>query len=227
MQTRASANGAALAPFSLSVGLMLPHPPYVARREDYDAYRGRMTLPKKPLSFAQVNHPFLRAWRTHTHIEDVPDDEILRARAAYWGLVQRVDRLVGEILDALAANDLAENTLIIYSSDHGDMQGEHGLWWKHVFYEESVKVPLILTWPGVIEGGLILGWLIMMTERVLLKSQGKPLTIMFALGLATWTFRGFRGVNFADLWALLIGFVALTAIVIATRPFCAKSEGQV
>ncbi len=61
--------------------------------------------------------------------------------------------LIGQVIDALHANDLAENTLIVYTSDHGDMQGEHGLWWKHVFYEESVRVPLILHWPGVIAAG--------------------------------------------------------------------------
>lgn len=146
-------SGGVSEPFSLSVGLMLPHPPYVARREDFEVYREHITLPKKPRSFSELKHPFLRAWRTHTKIEQVTDAEILRARAAYWGLVQRVDVLVGQMLDALAANGLAENTLVVYSSDHGDMQGEHGLWWKHVFYEESVKVPLILRWPGVIRAG--------------------------------------------------------------------------
>ena len=140
-------------PFSITVGFMLPHPPYVARRVDYERYRDRMTLPQKPAPFDTVQHPFLRAWRTHTGIEEVTEAEILRARAAYYGLVQRVDLLVGEILQALHANELAENTLIVYTSDHGDMQGEHGLWWKHVFYEESVKVPLIMTWPGVIPPG--------------------------------------------------------------------------
>ena len=142
-----------LVPFSLSVGFMLPHPPYVARREDFTAYAEGMTLPRKPRHFDQVSHPFERAWREHTGIVDVPESEILRSRAAYWGLVQRVDILIGEILQALQANGLAENTLIVYTSDHGDMQGEHGLWWKHVFYEESVKVPLIVNWQGVIAGG--------------------------------------------------------------------------
>ena len=81
------------------------------------------------------------------------DAEVLSARSAYWALVTGVDRMVGEILDALHDNGLAENTLIIYTSDHGDMVGEHGLWWKHVFYEESAKVPLIMSWPGVIPAG--------------------------------------------------------------------------
>ncbi|MEZ4869857.1 MAG: sulfatase-like hydrolase/transferase [Caldilineaceae bacterium] len=142
-----------LDPFSLTVGFMLPHPPYVAREEDYGVYAEQMTMPRKPAPFDQVKHPFLRAWREHTGIIDVSEAEIRRARAAYWGLVHRVDMMVGQILQALEANGLAENTLIVYTSDHGDMEGEHGLWWKHVFYEESVKVPLIVAWPGVIPGG--------------------------------------------------------------------------
>jgi len=142
-----------LAPFSLTVGFMLPHPPYVARREDFDLYADCMSLPGKPVSFEQEKHPFLRAWREHTGIVEVMEAEILRARAAYWALVHRVDQMVGQILRALEANDLARDTLIVYTSDHGDMQGEHGLWWKHVFYEESAKVPLIVSWPGVIPGG--------------------------------------------------------------------------
>jgi len=142
-----------LDPFSLTVGFMLPHPPYVAREEDYALYADRMTMPTKSVPFARVKHPFLRAWREHTGIVEVSNEEILRSRAAYWGLVQRVDHMVGQILQALEANGLAENTLIVYTSDHGDMQGEHGLWWKHVFYEESVKVPLIISWPSVIAGG--------------------------------------------------------------------------
>jgi choline-sulfatase len=140
-------------PFSLSVGLMLPHPPYVARAEDYDRYIERIPLPARPEAFDQMHHPYLHRWREMTGIVEVPEDEVRRARAAYWGLVHRVDVLVGEMLAALEANGLAENTLIIYTSDHGDMQGEHGLWWKHVFYEESVKVPLIMAWPEVIPAG--------------------------------------------------------------------------
>ena len=140
-------------PFSLTVGLMLPHPPYVARAADYNRYADRMTLPRKPAPFASVTHPHLRWWRTGTGIEEVTEAEILRARAAYWGLVHRVDCLVGEILAVLHANGFGEDTLIVYTSDHGDMQGEHGLWWKHVFYEESARVPLIVNWPGVVPAG--------------------------------------------------------------------------
>ena len=140
-------------PFSLSVGYMLPHPPYVARRGDYERYADTLPPPRKPREFADEAHPYLRRWRETTDLTDVSVDETRRSRAAYWGLVERMDAMIGEILAALAANDLERDTLIVYSSDHGDMVGEHGLWWKHVFYEESVRVPLIMAWPGRFAGG--------------------------------------------------------------------------
>ncbi len=140
-------------PFSLSVGLMLPHPPYVARQEDYDRYADSMTLPGKSAPPLDEQHPFLRWWRQSTGIEVMDESEVRRSRAAYAGLVYRTDAMIGQILNALVENGLDDNTLIIYTSDHGDMQGEHGLFWKHVFYEESVRVPLIVSWPGRIPEG--------------------------------------------------------------------------
>ena len=141
------------APFSLSVGFMLPHPPYVARSVDYERHAHSLPPPRKPREYAAETHPFLRRWRETTGLTDTDAGETRRSRAAYWGLVARMDAMIGEILDALAANDLDRDTLVVYTSDHGDMVGEHGLWWKHVFYEESVRVPLIMAWPGHIEGG--------------------------------------------------------------------------
>lgn len=140
-------------PFSLTVGFMLPHQPFVARRRDYDLYAGRMTMPRKPEPFSDDLHPFLRMWRSECGIEAVSDKETLRARTAYWALVTRLDALIGQILEALERNGLADNTLIVYSSDHGEQVGEHGLWWKQTFYEESVRVPAILSWPGVLPQG--------------------------------------------------------------------------
>ena len=140
-------------PFNLSVGFMLPHAPYVARRADYEQYEDKLPLPAKPKPFAEEEHPFLRWWRRETEIEVVSEAEARRARAAYWALVTVVDNLIGQILHVLHEHDLLANTLIVYTSDHGDMLGEHGLWWKHVFYEESVKVPLIVSWPGQLPAG--------------------------------------------------------------------------
>ena len=141
-------------PFSLSVGLILPHPPFVARKEDYDLYADVMTMPRYPEPFSERLHPYFQWWRQHKDIENVSDEEILRCRIAYWALVTRMDAMVGEILGALQRNGLSENTLIIYTTDHGESLGEHDLWWKQTFYEDSVRVPVIMSWPGVLPEGV-------------------------------------------------------------------------
>lgn len=141
-------------PFSISVGFMLPHQPFVARKEDYTLYDGNMTMPNHPEPFSNNLHPYFQWWREKCGIKNVADDEIIRARIAYWALVTRMDIMIGQILTALKDNNLDENTLIIYSSDHGEQVGEHGLWWKQTFYEHSVKVPAILSWQGVLPDGV-------------------------------------------------------------------------
>jgi len=138
-------------PFSLSVGFMLPHQPFVAREEDYALFRGRMMMPKHP--DLELDHPYFRWWKKNCGIEKVTDEEIIRARTAYWALVTRMDRMIGEILESLEKNNLLDNTMIVYTSDHGEQVGERGLWWKQTFYNESSRVPIIVSWPGVIPEG--------------------------------------------------------------------------
>ncbi|MBM3523824.1 MAG: sulfatase, partial [Alphaproteobacteria bacterium] len=138
-------------PFCLSVGFMLPHPPYVAWRGDYALYAGKIGMPTLPMP--APDHPWLEWWRRDRGIAETKREDVLRARAAYWGLVTRLDILIGQVLDALDRLGLAEDTLVVYTSDHGDQLGERGLWWKHTFYDESAKVPLILRWPGRLPQG--------------------------------------------------------------------------
>jgi choline-sulfatase len=88
---------------------------------------------------------------------DWTDDEIARARAAYFGLCTYLDDKIGHLLDTLEEQGLAENTVIVHTSDHGDMLGEHGLWRKMSFYEQSANVPLQISWPGNFKQGLRIG----------------------------------------------------------------------
>jgi len=145
--------GKAPEPFCLTAGFMLPHPPYVARKDDFALYEGRVTPPGKPELAAGAAPEYLEWWREDRGLMQAAAGESLRARAAYWGLVTSLDRMIGRILRALEENGLEENTLVVYTSDHGDMLGEHGLWWKHTFYEESARVPLILSWKDRISAG--------------------------------------------------------------------------
>lgn len=140
-------------PFALSVGFMLPHPPYVAAAADFGRFSGIVPLPRFAPLPRESEHAWLATWRDDRGIREVSPEQVARARAAYWGLTFRLDAMIGEILSALQRNGLADNTLIVYSSDHGDQLGERGLWWKHTFYEESVRVPLIVSWPGSLPQG--------------------------------------------------------------------------
>jgi len=139
--------------FAMTVGYLLPHQPYVARKAFYDRYKGKINLPDLGVEDINKVHPYLKEWREFTETTDLAADDILNARIAYYALVEEMDAMIGRILDKLEETGLDDNTLVIYCSDHGDQLGERGLWWKQTFYEESVKVPLIMTWPGVLPEG--------------------------------------------------------------------------
>ena len=64
-----------------------------------------------------------------------------------------LDERIGRLLDALQEGGLREDTVVVYTSDHGEFIGEHGLWWKNDFYEHSSRVPLLVSWPGRFPAG--------------------------------------------------------------------------
>ena len=132
-------------PFCLTVGFLLPHPPYVAWREDYERFKGRVPPPVHGQPTA-ADHAWEAWWRNNRAIGDVGIEDIQRARTAYYGLVYRLDALVGQVLECLATQGLDDNTLVVYTTDHGDQLGERGLWWKHTLFEDSVRVPLLMRW---------------------------------------------------------------------------------
>jgi arylsulfatase A-like enzyme len=70
--------------------------------------------------------------------------------AAYYGLCEQIDSLIGEVLETLEETGLAQDTVVIYTSDHGEMAGEHGCWWKSNYYEGSAGIPLLARWRGEI-----------------------------------------------------------------------------
>lgn len=78
---------------------------------------------------------------------DLTDDQIRRAKRAYYGSVSYVDDCIGRLLETLNDAGLADNTIVIFSGDHGDMLGERGLWYKMSYFESSVRVPLLVHYP--------------------------------------------------------------------------------
>jgi len=82
------------------------------------------------------------------------DDSVIiqrarRARARYFGRISLIDAYVGKLVDVLNARGLLDNTLIVFTADHGDLIGDYGIFDKRYFYEQSVKVPLVMAGPGI------------------------------------------------------------------------------
>lgn len=111
--------------------------------------------PFPPNGYAHPEEPAAIRQRQHAVAEqtDFSTWDWRRYRWAYYRLVERLDHEVGRLLEALAASGLGESTAILFSSDHGDMQGAHLLTQKDTFYDESVKVPLLLALPGASRQG--------------------------------------------------------------------------
>ena len=141
-------------PWAAVVGWFLPHTPLTVRSEHFDQYYpAHADQPNAAAKPIETVHPQSRRFREFLGADGLTAAQIERARAAYYGMVTFTDAQVGRVLEALESSGAGDNTLVIYTSDHGEMIGEHGLWWKSSFYEPSVRVPLIAAWPGWIEGG--------------------------------------------------------------------------
>ena len=144
------------APLFLTVGFYAPHCPYVCPRDLFEYYYKRLPMPSVPNGFEQSLHPAVRKWLANRDMDQVTPPEVRRARAAYYGLTELIDRHVGRVLAAIDRTLGRENTMVIYASDHGDMIGHNGLFWKSNFYEGSVRVPMVFRWPGRIAGGCVI-----------------------------------------------------------------------
>lgn len=143
-------------PFALQVGFVAPHFPLVVPDQYLSDYPPEdMPLPQLRPETGYVRHPWLEAQEAFMRNEDEfgPDDDKRRlAIACYYGLTTMLDAFIGDVLRVLDETGLAEDTLVVYASDHGESLGERGRWGKSNLYTESVDVPLIVTGPGVKPG---------------------------------------------------------------------------
>ncbi|UWQ11717.1 choline-sulfatase [Aliiroseovarius crassostreae] len=142
-------------PWCLTVSFTHPHDPYVARRKFWDLYEDcDHLLPEVPAWDYEDHDPHAKRifdandWRNF----DITEENIRRSRRAYFANISYLDDKLGEMMDILEAT--RQEAIIVFVSDHGDMLGERGLWFKMNFYEGSARVPLMISAPGL-EPGLI------------------------------------------------------------------------
>ncbi|MGD8238933.1 MAG: sulfatase-like hydrolase/transferase [Armatimonadota bacterium] len=160
-------------PFLLWASWTAPHPPY-APCEPYDSLYdpGEMDLPinaERPLASIPSAAWAHRARLDGAHLDP---DRMRRIRALYYGQVSHVDEAAGRILGELETLGLSDNTVILFTSDHGDMLGDHGLSQKNVPYELSVRVPMLLRWPGRTEAGRVCDDLVGLTDVLPTLTEG-------------------------------------------------------
>ena len=140
-------------PWCLTVSFTHPHDPYVARRQFWDLYEGCEHLdPEVPaIPYDDLDPHSQRLfdandWRNF----DITEEDVRRSRRAYFANISYLDAKIGSILDVLERT--RQEAVIVFVSDHGDMLGNKGLWFKMSFFEGSARVPLMIAAPGLAAG---------------------------------------------------------------------------
>jgi len=159
-------------PFFLWASFHDPHPPYVVSEpwasmyDPADMVPGRISPgehAKNPWHFGETQkvNPDFGSWHepflahgcsSHLHNED----DLRRDMAVYYGMISFMDQQIGRILSALDAQGLADDTIVVFSTDHGHFLGQHGLVAKGPFhYEDMLKLPFVVRWPGRVPAGVV------------------------------------------------------------------------
>ena len=142
-------------PFFLGVGFFKPHTPYVAPKEYFEMYdRSEIVVPAIPEDyFNTIPDPavkYLTRWGVQNNL---PDSVKRAAIHAYYATISFLDDQVGRVVDALDSLGLSDNTIIVFTSDHGYHMGEHDYFQKLTLFENSGRIPLIIFDPDIENGG--------------------------------------------------------------------------
>jgi len=143
-------------PWHMTVSFTHPHDPYQCSHEHWNRYdHDEIDMPEVPL--LDDLDPYSRRLRGEYGIGDIEitDGQIRTARHGYYGSVSYVDDVVGSLLATLRETGLDDNTVVVFSTDHGDMMGERGLWYKRTFFEGASRIPLMISWPKQFEPGRV------------------------------------------------------------------------
>ncbi|MFB6173290.1 MAG: sulfatase-like hydrolase/transferase [Halobacteriales archaeon] len=136
-------------PWFLTASFSRPHFPLTAPSRHLDRYwPDGVTEPPVGYEGDTTDHPMTLGAREGFRVDEIGDEERRRARAAYFACVSFLDEIIGDLLAALEREGFLEDTVVVYTSDHGELAGEHGLWWKHTWHEAAARVPLLVQTPG-------------------------------------------------------------------------------
>ena len=145
-------------PWLLWASFTHPHSPFVTTKKYWDLYdHDDIDMPKvPPIPVDELDE--MSRWLYYAHAQDrltIKDEHVRNARHAYYGMTSYVDDKVGHIMTTLEELGLREDTVVVFIADHGEMLGERGKWFKQYFYEGSVRVPMIVSYPGTYGPGRV------------------------------------------------------------------------
>jgi len=135
-------------PWMLYASFSRPHFPLTSPRRFFERYYPEgVTPPFVGRTGDSTDHPMtlgaIKGFRT----EEIDEPEMMKARAAYFANVDLLDEILGDFLAVLERDGLLDNTVIIYTTDHGELAGEHGIWWKNTWHDAATRVPYIISLP--------------------------------------------------------------------------------
>ncbi|MCC6682676.1 MAG: sulfatase-like hydrolase/transferase [Phycisphaeraceae bacterium] len=140
-------------PWFLCASYGRPHSPLTTPGRFLRRYRDRVPAAADEDRDPDTLDPYAARLRSKNLDADLTPEERRRGREAYYACVEFVDECIGELIDGLARDGLLDNTIIIYTSDHGEMGSVHGLWGKAIYYEQAIGVPLLMSGPGIVGAG--------------------------------------------------------------------------
>lgn len=144
-------------PWVAYIGVTIPHPPFEAPQKYLDLYPpDEVRLPNIPPGYLNHLHLVPQTLRSFSMLSTpISEDRIRRARSAYYAMITELDAFLGTFLDALEQRGILNDTVFIYTSDHGEMRGEHGIWLKRSLFEGAARIPLIMAGAGLPAGKII------------------------------------------------------------------------
>jgi arylsulfatase A-like enzyme len=150
-----TAEGPSAGPWALWVSFPDPHTPFQAPEPYASRFPPeRITLPPRRVEELADKPQRQRVFDALMGLDGVPEEDVRRVMAIYYAMTGQIDDALGSILDALERLGQRERTIVVFTADHGDLMGEHGLMEKGgMLYDALVRVPLILAWPGRLPQG--------------------------------------------------------------------------
>ena len=143
-------------PWFLCASFSRPHFPLTAPERHFKRYwnveedtpTDLLTEPPVGREGDSADHPMTEGMVSGFRTDEIDHEETMRARAAYFACVDYLDELLDDFLAMLERHQLLDDTIVLYCSDHGELAGEHGVWWKHSWHEAATRVPLFVQTPA-------------------------------------------------------------------------------